>query len=243
MSPETDLSQYVRGRLQEMAEPDYAEFSRRLLPSDVRPLYGVRVPRLRALARELVADYGWEPVFHVLLQPTAFEEQMLCGMVLGCGCKDGRRWLEVVDRFVGLIDNWSVCDSCCATFKLVQRHRDLFWPYLVSQAHSTEEYRQRFALVVWLGQYRASAWREAVLDELAKMSLDDYYAQMAAAWLLSIWVLDKPEETLWVISEVKVPAAVGLMALQKMADSLRTPSEVRSRLSDMGKQLRAAKRQ
>ena len=54
MRPETDLMQHVRGRLQEMAEPDYAEFSRRLLPSGVRRLYGVRMPQLRALARELV---------------------------------------------------------------------------------------------------------------------------------------------------------------------------------------------
>lgn len=241
MRPETDLMQHVRGRLQEMAEPDYAEFSRRLLPSGVRRVYGVRVPQLRALARELVSAYDWDSVFRALLQPATFEEQMLCGLVLGYGCHDGRRWLETVDCFVGLIDNWSVCDSCCATFKIVQRHRELFWPYLLSQAHSPEQYRQRFALVVWLGQYRASAWREAVLDELAQMPLKNYYAQMAAAWLLSVWVLDLPEETLRVISEMKVPAEVGLMALQKMADSLRTPSEVRNRLSDMGKQLRAVK--
>ena len=153
MRPETDLMQHVRGRLQEMAEPDYAEFSRRLLPSGVRRLYGVRVPQLRALARELVSAYDWDSVFRALLQPATFEEQMLCGLVLGYGCHDGRRWLETVDCFVGLIDNWSVCDSCCATFKIVQRHRELFWPYLLSQAHSPEQYRQRFALVVWLGQY------------------------------------------------------------------------------------------
>ena len=242
MIAEKDLLQYVRDRLQDMAEPAYAETSRRLLPSGVRPLMGVRVPRLKDLARELVAAYGWEPVFNAMLQPATFEEQMLCGMVLGCGCKDGRRCLDVVNRFVRLVDNWSVCDSCCATFKLVQRHRELFWPYLVSQAQSQDEYRQRFALVVWLSHYRAAVWREEVLETLTQMTLRDYYAQMAAAWLLSIWVLDKPEATLKVISSLKVPAEVGLMALQKMADSLRTPAEVRVRLSDLGKQLRAANR-
>ena len=44
--------QEILARLQAMAEPEYARFSATLIP-DPPPILGVRLPRLRALAREL----------------------------------------------------------------------------------------------------------------------------------------------------------------------------------------------
>ena len=73
------MEQSVRERLEQLAEPAYREFSAGLLPGTGNIL-GVRLPRLRALAKEL-ARGDWRAALEQ--EDVFFEETMLRGMVIG----------------------------------------------------------------------------------------------------------------------------------------------------------------
>lgn len=119
----------IRARLQEMAEPRYAAFAGGLLPDNRHPLLGVRLPRLRQLARELAhADDARTLLARSPGKRAAFEEIMLRGFVAGYapGLGSAER-CACIDRLVTFLDNWSLCDSCCATYRVARRHRETVW--------------------------------------------------------------------------------------------------------------------
>lgn len=154
------MKEEIRRMLAQHADEKYREFSAGLLPG-ARPLLGVRLPRLRKIAKAIVADGpGWQE--EVLetgpgAEDIYFEETMLRGMMIGHGtaqkgfpCEEGLRYLEA---FIPFIDNWSVCDSFCSSFVFANRNRDAVWRTLQPYLYSDREYEVRAALILLLTQY------------------------------------------------------------------------------------------
>jgi hypothetical protein len=73
----------IKAELVRLAEPEYAVFSRRLLPGTENVL-GVRLPLLRRLARR-IAKGDWAAYLDTA-GDGSFEEVMLQGMVIGAIC-------------------------------------------------------------------------------------------------------------------------------------------------------------
>ena len=74
------MRETIRQRLYALAEDSYRDFSSALVPG-CGTMLGVRLPKLRALAKELAGQYE-----AYLAEPCGelFEEVMLRGMVIGC---------------------------------------------------------------------------------------------------------------------------------------------------------------
>ena len=109
----------VRLELQQLAEQPYARFTASLTPGATNIL-GVRLPRLRKIAKRLASgnwrDYLDAPGKHY------FEEHMLHGMLIGAIPADIETILAYTDAFIPHIDNWSVCDSFCASLSCTRLH-------------------------------------------------------------------------------------------------------------------------
>ena len=71
----------LREQLIHLAEPKYQKFAASLLP-DAEKMFGVRLPALRKLAKEIARD-DWR-AFLETASFDYFEERMLGGMVIGC---------------------------------------------------------------------------------------------------------------------------------------------------------------
>lgn len=73
----------------------------------------MRLPVLRRLARVLAKE---DAAYYVSeISNASFEERMLRGMVIGyADAEEETRW-RWVDVYLPVIDNWSICDSFCAT--------------------------------------------------------------------------------------------------------------------------------
>ena len=102
----------VKAQLLELAEPNYQQFTARLLP-DISNILGVRLPVLRKIAKQ-IAKENWRE-FLRQNDEVYFEEIMLKGMVIGY-IKDAsvHEIMKFTETFVPKINNWSVCDSFCA---------------------------------------------------------------------------------------------------------------------------------
>lgn len=179
----------LRARLDAMSEPEYARFAASLIPA-CPPLLGVRLPRLRALAKELASQP--EQALAALGGET-FEERMLRGMVIGYAALPPERRRKALEEFLPLIDNWSVCDSVAATCKCMARQPGFWLPWLHGLARRQEEFPARFGLVCLLDHFTADpAGREETLRACAAAASPALYARLGCAWAVSEVCLKDP---------------------------------------------------
>ena len=171
--------------MQGMAEPRYAAFAGSLLPDNHYLLLGVRLPRLRQLARELAHGDGAPALLRRAPGKRAtFEEIMLRGFVAGYAPGlDFAERCTCIDRLVPFLDNWSLCDSCCATYRFVRLHRGAAWDWLLPYTRRAAEYERRFGIVMLLDHFiQDPAWAPRVAQLLPTVTPGAYYSDMAVAW-------------------------------------------------------------
>lgn len=186
--------QQIRERLQTLAEPRLQAFSASLLPG-VSNILGVRLPKLRQLAREIARTDARERIVNSPEPPHSMEEHMLRGMLTGYAPERVGFTIraEELKRFIPSINNWSVCDSCCATYKFVRAEREKTWKLLQEPLHSDKEFEVRFGVVMLLNHFlQTKEWAERVADELSTVKAEGYYAEMAIAWCMCELYLQHP---------------------------------------------------
>lgn len=170
--------------LHQLAEPGYRDFAVRLIPGESR-LLGVRLPTLRKLARQYAAG-NWQ---QLLAEPAAkdasFEEILLRAMLPAYAAKATlSERLRYLQQEQTNLNNWSLCDSACATCRFVRDHLDDVYPWLESFfLHSDKEFTARFGIVM-LNNYYATApvWTSVVIRALREVPQEAYYAAMSVAW-------------------------------------------------------------
>ena len=223
--------------LKGMAEEEYRQFHIRLLPPEERDrVLGVRLPKLQALAAQIIK--GDTNSYLAKQQDEYYEQTMLYGMVLGKARLPLEEKLKMAEAFLPRITNWAVCDSFCAAFKQARKEpqRVLQWlePYVIS----TEEFTVRFALVMLLDYYIQKPYLSRLFDCVTRAEHPGYYAKMAKAWLLSICLVKEWEPTLEYLSAAQLDEFVYQKALQKAVESRRVSGEQRLLLKKMKRQRR-----
>lgn len=223
MTPEA-----IKHLLMSWAEPQFRAFSMSLMPG-VNNVLGVRLPKLRKLARELAL--GDVDRYLQEASDATFEEIMLQGMVIGYAAKDLPKTLARIQTFVPKMDNWSVCDSFCGTLKFVEKNRSFFLRFLSPYFKSKEEYDVRFAIVIGLNYYRVPEYIDVLLQKLRWVKHRGYYAQMALAWALSMAYIKFPQETeKFLMSENAFDDFVFNKTIQKICESRQVDTQKKMRL-------------
>ena len=134
----------LRCALEAAAEPEYRAFSQKLLPPGT-PLLGVRLPVIRKLARAQAAG-DWRTYLDTA-RDDSFEERMAQGMTLGLARASLAEKMPYILRFLPKIDNWSLCDSFCASLKAARTEPDATLALIDRCIGTPEAYTARFAVV------------------------------------------------------------------------------------------------
>lgn len=217
----------IRARLAEMAEPAFRDFSSALIPG-CGEMLGVRLPALRRFAKEL-AESGGHPGLP-LPAGACFEETMLLGMVIGAAKMPLAERLQATADFIPLIDNWSACDSFCAGMKAAGKEQAAFFQFLTPYLESKKCYEVRFGLVMLLDWFLNEEYIDRALEKFAAFCHPDYYAQMAAAWAISIAYIKFPQKTLPLLMENSLDDFTHNKAIQKIRESRRVPAADKEQL-------------
>lgn len=209
---------WIREQLEQLKEPEYQAFTARLLPG-IESILGVRLPELRKIAKKLAKD-NWQEYLEQASNDS-MEEIMLQGMTLGYARGTLQQKESFLRKFIPKIDNWSVCDSCCATIKLAKEQPQEMWEFLQEYLHSEKEFEVRFGLVQLLNYYVNQVYLARVLEEIDSISNKAYYVQMAQAWAVSICYREFPEETEPFLKQNHLDDFTHNKALQKITESLK----------------------
>lgn len=252
------MNEQIRKKLFEAADKKYGEFSSSLIPG-CDNLIGVRLPYLRKMAQETVKEQdNWRECMSG--EDIYFEEKMLRGMIIGYGCfkdKDTDAAAYMLEGFVPLIDNWSVCDSFCLSFKSCELDREKFLDIIEKYTASEKEFEARTGLILLLSHYLRvdenggkiarkrviepddlegekllGMYTEKIFELLSKEYSQGYYASMAAAWLMAESFAVYPAASWSFLNGgfVKTDAGTYNRALRKICESKNPSPEVKQRV-------------
>ncbi len=188
------LTDRIRAAFRTAADPGYLVFTKSLNPSP-RPAFGVRMPALRAIARDIIRAgdtraYLDAVLGHLAAEPGTvleFEWTTLGSIVLGRDRKiDPAAAEHYFAAWLGQMDGWGVCD-CHGSEACFVRRAPFHWQGVLTEwirALRADDpfsvWRARVALVVILAHYKTPetlSWALDVLEEPAiSRALSDFTA-------------------------------------------------------------------
>lgn len=209
------------------ADDEFREFALKGIKTE-RPFLGVRTPRLRELAKKMSVE---EIFSH---ESVSYEEVAVRGFVIA-----RMPYAEMKTKlkgFVGLFDNWGVCDTFCSSLrKSVTKNREDFLEVIDQFLDSSREFDVRFALVCLLDFYAQELdFLPVVFDRILRVkNREEYYIKMAVAWTLATCFAKFPEPTESFLLSADLLDWTFNKAISKICDSLRVDEEAKARLKKL----------
>lgn len=216
--------EYILTELERMAEKGYGEFSSALIPGESSML-GVRIPKLRDLAKRIAKDDWRGYLDNACSGDLCFEEKTLKGFVIGYIKADMDCVLGLVKDFVPEIDNWSVCDTFCATLKIFAKNLEKGWQFLLPYIKSDKEFEIRFATVMFMDYYLKEEYIDGVLEFYGGIRHEGYYAKMGVAWGLATACAKFPDKVTEFLRRAELDDWTFNKSIQKMLESYRIDGE------------------
>lgn len=166
-------------RFMDSRDEKYRDFTAPLIPNVSRDtIIGVRLPNIRAIAKELVKSGEYKD-FITELPHKYFEEYHLHSYVVSL-IKDFDECIIALDALLPYIDNWSVCDSLRPKFFVKNKDTLLF--HIEKWLKSDMIYTKRFAIEMLMVYYLNDDFSPEYLDMVSKVDGEDYYLKMMVAW-------------------------------------------------------------
>jgi len=214
----------IRQKLFELQDLKYQQFQIKLTPGQTEEqLIGVRMPELRALAKELKKEPRIGEFLAVLPHPY-FEEIMLHGMLIGEE-KDYDRAVAEVDRLLPYIDNWATCDTLkMKAFKPRKNHERLLQDIQRWMA-SNEPYTIRYGMEMLMNHFLDEDFEPEQLQWVARIRYDHYYVRMMQAWYFATALAKQWEATIPYIEQPTMETWTHNKTIQKAIESFRITPE------------------
>lgn len=227
----------IKMRLEQIAEEDYKKFNENLLPGTEHVL-GVRMPKLRVLAKEVAKEdfrtYLNEAHEKISADKGSYHEEiMLEGLVIAYAKMELEERFFYLDRFVPKIHNWAVCDCCSNTYKFMEKYQEESFAYIDKYLHSQREYELRFGIVSLLDHFMNDTYIDQVLAICECTRHEGYYVKMAVAWTLSICYVQYPAKTRMLLEKNTMDDFTHNKTIQKIRESYRVSKEEKEELKKL----------
>lgn len=228
MNEPNKVTVWLRNELRTHIDETYKQFHSSLVPG-LTEMMGVRIPVLRELAKKATKEdyYGFSEDF----QSSVYEEVMIRGMMIGYAKFSIEEQQRELRKFVPLINNWAVCDSCCTTYKFMKKNQEEWFSFLEPYLNSSQEYEIRFAVVCLLDFFIQEAFIDRIFSYFSNIHHEGYYVKMAVAWAVSVCYVKFPEKTEEFLLKNTLDAFTHNKAIQKIRESYRVSREDKERLN------------
>ncbi len=187
----------------------YREFQSKIIVTKYHYI-GIRMPILRKLGKTISEE-------ELRMLPLTYERVLLEGMQV----KKVNDKKAFIDAYLPKIDSWSVCDTFCNNLEFIKKDLDYYYDYLISLLDSNDEYKIRFAVVVFLKYYINNQYVDKIVNRLKKVSFHAYYSDMAIAWFLAESYCNYPSLVEKHLSAFSID--IQKMAKKKIKESLKIP--------------------
>ena len=213
----------LREQLFAMAEEEYRQFQAKLIPTvDPALILGIRMPKLRALAKEICGTSEAETFLRVLPH-TYFEENQLHAALIE-RISDYPYCLAATELFLPYVDNWATCDSLSP--KTFGKNRTIFLDEIRRWITSEKTYTVRFAVKQLMTWYLDESFFPECLAWVAAVDSEDYYVKMMVAWFFATALAKQYEAALPYLEQKHLSVWIHNKTIQKAVESYRiTPKQ------------------
>ena len=211
----------IFNEIKNCADNSYKDFSAKLIPTiNKEAILGVRAPMAKKIAKKYAGTKEGES-FLKALPHKYHDENMVHAYMLGYINDEIEKTLARILEFLPYVDNWAVCDSLCASLKLIKNSPDKCLDLVLEATRGEHLYTVRFGLVCLLDYYVFDKYMSVLYSVIKSVKSDEYYINMALSWLISVMLVKEYEKTLPLLDSGNLPLWVHNKAIQKACESYR----------------------
>ena len=207
--------------LKQKSNLKYLEFSKKIINTKYKML-GVSIPEIKTIFKT-IKKTDLES-FLILPKNNYYEEILLESFVLG-SIKDIKIFEKHFNKYINKIDCWSLCDTACSNFKIVKQNRKYFLRIIKKLITSKKEYKVRVGVVLLLDYYIDDQYIDEIFNIVDSINREEYYINMAIAWLLSICYIKQKDKTLSYLKKAKINDFTYNKTISKICDSKQVGKE------------------
>lgn len=204
--------------IKEFQDIGYREFNKKLIPGEEH-IIGIRMPILRKLSKEIT--YGNWRQFLDVCRYTYHEELLIQAIIISSIKCEFTEIEEYIVGFVPKIRNWSICDSFCSGLKITISNKEIVYELVKKYLYTDCLWQVRFAIVMLLEYYIEEDYLKDIFYFCDDLDSNEYYVQMAVAWLISMCYVKFEQETLKYLISNDLDNFTYNKALQKIIESNR----------------------
>ena len=217
----------IQKKLFELQDKEYGAFTAKLNPTvDPDTIIGVRLPALRALAKELKGTDEAKTFLKTL--PHAYLEENHLHSFLISYIKDFDEALTQAELFLPYIDNWAVCDSL--RVKAFGKQPEKLMPHIECWLKSGHTYTVRSAILCLMNEFLDARFDTKYPDMVASVRSEEYYVRMMQAWYFATALAKQYDAALPYLTERRLEKWTHNKTIQKAIESYRVTDEQKAYL-------------
>lgn len=213
-----------------LKDSKYKEFHSKLILQN--NIIGIRTPLLKEIAKKI--SKGDYKTFIKLNRHKYYEETIIHGLIIGY-LNDFNKNLTLLDEFIPYVDNWAVNDIVCANMKILKKHQKEGFTKILNYIESNNPFHIRIGIVLLLDFYINDKYIDKIFKIIDNIKNDNYYVQMANAWLLSICYIKYKEKTYNYLLNNNLDKFTFNKTISKICDSKRVDIKDKEKLKKIRK--------
>lgn len=208
----------------------YKDFHIKLMPTvDPERVIGIRIPALRALAKE-IKNTEEANRFLETLPHKYYEENNLHAFLLE-GITDFDRCVAETERFLPYVDNWATCDSLRP--KCFKKNKAKLLLYIEKWLQSDSTYTVRFAVGCLMLYFLDESFDVKYLERVSQIRSEEYYINMMIAWYFATALAKQWSDTVVFLEDNRLSPWVHNKTIQKAVESYRITAEQKAYLKTL----------
>ncbi|MBE6639484.1 MAG: DNA alkylation repair protein [Ruminococcaceae bacterium] len=203
----------IQNELFYLQDLKYRDFHSALMPTVAKnKVIGVRMPRLRTLAKQIGIDHA----FLSRLPHTYYEENNLHALMI-MQIKDYETSLAAVNAFLPYIDNWATCDLLSPM--VFGSHKEKLLCEINHWLSSSHPYTVRFGIGMLMRHYLDDNFSPVYAEKVAAIQSDEYYINMMIGWYFATALSKQYNAILPFLLENRIEKIPHNMAIRKAIES------------------------
>ena len=218
----------IRETLEAHADAKYRDFHGKLTHTRYERI-GVRIPALRALAKEIIRSGEWRD-FLAVRPIVLYEHAMLAGILSASVKEPYEDKIERLRAFAAYIDDWAVCDVTCSSMKCKDGR---LFEDMRAFAVSRDVWTARMGIVVILSNFAGREHVDGIRETINAVQAQGYYVDMALGWLICTVESYDEGAGIELMRTAAVSDEVLRIAAYKMRDSFRVSQKSKDEAAEI----------
>ena len=220
----------IQKELFSLQDKEYMKFLSKLTPNvSEDTIIGVRIPKIRKLAKKLVKNNEYED-FLKELPHKYYDENLLHGAIIS-ESKNFEKCIKLLDNFLPFVDNWAVCDTISP--KIFKKYKKELIEKIKEWSQSDKTYTCRFGVEMLMTHFLDEDFKKEYLEMVANIHSEEYYVKMVVAWFFATALAKQWDYAVIYLEDNRLDVWVHNKTIQKARESLRISLEKKEYLKKL----------